>query len=200
MMILNGFLLQLRAIVGFERETVVAAPMRPSVLLEPRLVVLEQGFAAEWALAVGPARRVHLEQAEVHAQLNSFAAVFNFELADGDLPRLVIPLLQEVRDVEIHALQIWTARCSKSTREEDPAKSCVLGRLRPTITYAVDCPGDGPRDPVSGKRKASAAEFVAHAPGQPQVSLRRHQAHAEMARVARSVFPGADRPELRRNL
>src|SRR6185437_16362738 len=53
--ILNGLLLQLRAVVGFEREAFVAGAVNPPVLFEFRLVMLEEGFMAEGPLAVGPA-------------------------------------------------------------------------------------------------------------------------------------------------
>jgi len=70
---------------------------------------------SERTLAVGPTLGVHLEKAKVHAQLNSFYPVFAFELPHRDLAWLVFPLVQEVADVEIHALQIWTAISGKST-------------------------------------------------------------------------------------
>ena len=112
MVILNGLLLEFRAIFGFESEAVVARSMGAAILLQPGFVVLEQRFVAEGSFAVRPARGIHLKQAEVHAQLNLLGAVFGFELSDGDLTRLVIPLLQEVRDVEIHAPQYGRHRLS----------------------------------------------------------------------------------------
>src|SRR5437588_2008741 len=71
---------------------------------------------------------------------------------------------------------------------------------QPRMACAADCPGGGSRQPVSGKRAAGAVGVVEDTPDQPQVSLRRHQAHWKMAHVARGAFTGAHRPELRRDL
>ncbi|MPN53202.1 hypothetical protein SDC9_200866 [bioreactor metagenome] len=49
---------------------------------------------AKRALAVRPAIHIHLQQAEIHAQLQLFLAIFAHELPDNDLPRLVFPVVQ----------------------------------------------------------------------------------------------------------
>ena len=53
-------------------------------------------------LAIGPALRIHLQQAQIHAKLDLLAPVLGFEPAHDNLTRLVIPLVQEIRYVEIH--------------------------------------------------------------------------------------------------
>src|SRR5207244_1802480 len=74
----------------------------PALLLQPRPEMVKQRFTAEGTFPVGPPRDVHLQQAEVNPQLNSLGAVLGFEFSNGNLPRLVVPILQEVRDVEVH--------------------------------------------------------------------------------------------------
>src|SRR6266498_4105064 len=82
--------------------------------------MIEQRFTAEGAFPVRSSRSVHLEQAEVHSQLDFLGAILGFEFPNGNLPRLVVPFLQEVRDVEIHGgnmdavLFQVNARCNRS--------------------------------------------------------------------------------------
>ena len=57
---------------------------------------------AEGPLAVGTPLRIHLQQTEIHPKLELFLAIFGFESADHHLSGLIIPLVQEVRYVEVH--------------------------------------------------------------------------------------------------
>jgi hypothetical protein len=43
-----------------------------------------------------------LQQAQIHAKLDFLAPVLGFEPAHDNLARLVVPLLQEIRYIEIH--------------------------------------------------------------------------------------------------
>src|SRR5437879_11616299 len=65
-------------------------------------MVLEQGRMAEGPLAIRTALRIHLQQTEIHPKLELFLAIFGLESADDHLSGLIIPLVQEVRYVEIH--------------------------------------------------------------------------------------------------
>src|SRR5439155_10559063 len=102
MVVLNGLLLQFGAILGFKGVIVAGARIGAAVVLQPRLEMIKQRFAAEGTFPIWPPRGVHLQQAEVNSQLDFLGAVLGFELSNGNLPRLVVPILQEVRDVEIH--------------------------------------------------------------------------------------------------
>jgi hypothetical protein len=57
---------------------------------------------AKGPLAIRPALDEHLEQAQIDAELDFLAPVLGFEPAHNHLPRLVIPLVQEMRYIEIH--------------------------------------------------------------------------------------------------
>src|ERR671924_570435 len=70
---------------------------------------------AEGTFAVGPAVGVHLQEAEIHSQLDFFHPVLSLELPYQHPAGLVFPAVQKVRDVEVHALRIWTAITGKST-------------------------------------------------------------------------------------
>ena len=76
--------------------------MGRDVLVQPRAVVLKEGRMAERPLAIRPALRVHLQQAQIEPKLDFLAPVLRFEPAGDHLARLVLPLVQEMRYVEIH--------------------------------------------------------------------------------------------------
>ena len=57
---------------------------------------------AEGPSAIRPALRVHLQQPQIDAKLNLFPPVLRLEPAHYNLARLVIPLVQEMRYIEIH--------------------------------------------------------------------------------------------------
>ena len=102
MMILNGFLLELGAFLGVQAKTVVVVVVFGAELLDLMLEMFQERFVAIGLLAVGSSAGVHLEQAEVNPKLNFLFAVFPFKFANHDLPGLVIPRFEQVRNVEIH--------------------------------------------------------------------------------------------------
>ena len=65
-------------------------------------VVFQEGRVTERALAVRAALGVHLEQAQIHSELDLLFAILPFEPADDNLPWLVFPIVQQTRYVEIH--------------------------------------------------------------------------------------------------
>src|SRR5712691_8588709 len=99
---LDGFHLQLRTILGFELKALITAFMGRDVFVETGLVVLEERRMAEGPLAVRTTLSIHLQQTEIHPKLELFLAIFGFESADDHLSGLIIPLVQEVRYVEVH--------------------------------------------------------------------------------------------------
>ena len=102
MMVLQGFELELGAIFGLELETFVAAIMGRDVLEQPCAVVTKEASMSERPLAIGAAFRVHLEQAQIQAKLDLLAPVLGLEPAGDHLAGLVLPLVQEIRYIEIH--------------------------------------------------------------------------------------------------
>ena len=102
MVILQGFELEPGAIFRLQLEPLVAAVVGRDVLVQPRAVILKQGRMAVGPLAVRPALRVHLQQAQIDAKLDFLAPVLGFEPAHNHLARLVVPLVQEMRYIEIH--------------------------------------------------------------------------------------------------
>src|SRR5690349_12436285 len=76
--------------------------MSGEVFVELRLIVIEQRIMAVGPLSIGPALGVHLEHTEIHPQLNLLLAVSALEFPNDDLTRLVGPLFEEWRNVEIH--------------------------------------------------------------------------------------------------
>src|SRR5882724_8417746 len=114
MMILNCLHLQFRAILGFENEVLIAAFMRGDMFIEPALMVLEEGKMSERPLAIGTPLGIHLQQTQVHPELDLVLPIFGFEPADHDLSGRIIPLVQQMCYVEVHA-RIWMAAGDKST-------------------------------------------------------------------------------------
>src|SRR6266446_6842560 len=99
---LDGFHLQLRTILGFKLKAFIAAFVGRDVFVKPGLMVLEERGMAEGSLAVRTTLSIHLQQTEIHPKLELLLAIFGFESADDHLSGLIIPLVQEVRYVEIH--------------------------------------------------------------------------------------------------
>src|ERR1700722_3891506 len=118
LIILQRLELEFRAVLGLEFEAGIAAVMGDDVFVEARLVIIVDGSVAERTFAVGPAFSVHLQHAQVQAELDFFDAILAGEAADGHLSRLVIPLLEDMRDVETHA---WTIKCG-SLKSTQPVK------------------------------------------------------------------------------
>jgi hypothetical protein len=74
---------------------------------------------AERAFAVRTALSVHLEQAQVHAQLDFIHSFLAGESPHHHLPGLVIPLIEQVRNIEIHALNIMLGEFKSTQRMEN---------------------------------------------------------------------------------
>ena len=98
---LQRFELELGAIFGAQHKAIIAAAL-VHVFLEARFLVLEKRRVSHWALAIRPALHIHLEQSEIDTQLNFFLTVAARKTAHDNLARLIIPILEEVRDVEVH--------------------------------------------------------------------------------------------------
>ena len=122
-MILQGFELKPGAILPPQFEAFVAAVVRRNVFVEPRPIVFEQGSMAERPLAIGPPLHIHLQQAQIQPKLNPLTPVLRFEPARNHLTRLILPLVQEMRYIEIHRA-IWRRGPGKSTIAQEKAGAC----------------------------------------------------------------------------
>ena len=105
MMVLNGLLLEFGAVLGGEAEITIVVVVFAAEFLEELRVIFEKGFPSVRVLAVRAALGVHLEEAEIDAELNFVFAVLAAELANDHLPGLVIPLVEQGRDVKTHTPQ-----------------------------------------------------------------------------------------------
>jgi len=94
----DGFFAEVLALVGGEGEAIGAAGFF-FVVGDEFFEIVEEGFAAVGALAVGAAGELHLEEAEVEAHLEFFAAVEAGDFADVDGAGFVVPALEEGGDV-----------------------------------------------------------------------------------------------------
>ena len=103
---LQCFQLKLRAILRLQHKTVVTAPIL-HVLFQPALVKLEKREMSHRAFSVRASLGIHLEQTQIDAQLNFLLAIASRESADDDLARLIIPILEERRDIEVHRGRVW---------------------------------------------------------------------------------------------
>ena len=103
MMVLQGLQLKLGAIFRLEPEPGIAPLVAGYVFVKARLVIFVERGIAKRPLPVRPAFGIHLQEAQVYAQLDLLSPILGLEPTDYDLPRLVLPLVQEVRYVEIHA-------------------------------------------------------------------------------------------------
>src|SRR5215472_13120040 len=66
--------------------------------------------------SIGPAFGVHLEHAEINAQLNLLLAVSTFEFPNNNLAGLIRPLFEEWRNVKIHAANMAANRWQVNER------------------------------------------------------------------------------------
>ena len=55
------------------------------------------------ALAIRASFGIHLQEAEIDPQLDLVLPIFGFEPSDDNLSRLIIPLVQQMRYVKVHA-------------------------------------------------------------------------------------------------
>ena len=120
--ILNALLLQLRA--SLRRELlVIAGSFRK---LGAILMIAKQRFATVGAQAVGPARHLHLQHAEIDAQLQFVATIEAGHFSHFDHARLVRPVFQN--GVEIQAHSIVNDR-SRGTILSTVTNDCVVSLL-----------------------------------------------------------------------
>ena len=108
MVILKRLHLEPRAILALERVAFVLAVVGHAVLLQLGSVKIEERWVAERLLSIGPAQRVHLQKPEVQPELDLFLAVFADKFPHDHLAGLVIPVIQQMRNVEVHGKSMWT--------------------------------------------------------------------------------------------
>src|SRR5438309_1842295 len=87
-------------------------------------------------LAIWTALGVHLKQAEIDAQLDFFGTILAGEFSNHHLAWLIIPVLEEVRNIKIHVANIML-RHTKSTKGELNLYNCFDG----VQTYLTGCGG-----------------------------------------------------------
>ncbi len=104
-MVLDGLLLELGAVLGGEAEVAVVVVVLAAEFFEEIGVIFEQGLAAIGMFAIGAPLGVHLEEAEIDTELNFVFAILAAEFANDHLPGLVIPLVEQGRNVETHTHQ-----------------------------------------------------------------------------------------------
>lgn len=106
-MILQRLKLEFGAILCDQLKTFIAAVIGGQMLVKLCLIMLQQGSISERALPVGPPFGIHLQQAQIHSELNFFLPIFGFKPADDHFPWLIIPLRQKMRYIEIHAPNMY---------------------------------------------------------------------------------------------
>src|SRR5882724_2833189 len=102
MMKLKRFDLQFGAVLRREAKAGIAAFIRGEMLVKFRLVVIEQGVMAKRTFAVRPAFGIHLQHAEIDAQLYFFLTVFPLKFPNDNLSRFVGPMIEERRNIKVH--------------------------------------------------------------------------------------------------
>ena len=98
MIILDAFLLQLSAL--FRGQLVIL-----SLFLNPcraQLMINEQRLATMRSLAIGPASRLHLQNAEIDSQLQFLTSIEPQNLAHLDRASLMRPILQNRVQIQAH--------------------------------------------------------------------------------------------------
>ena len=86
-MILQRLKLQLGTVLGLYFESLVVPFVRRDVLIKPRLQVFEERSMTERPFAIRPPLGVHLQQTQIHSQLNFLSSVPSLEFANDHLPR-----------------------------------------------------------------------------------------------------------------
>src|SRR5438046_9997491 len=79
-------------------------------------------------LSVGPALRIHLEQTKIDAKLDLLHTIAPCEAAHDDLPGLIIPIVEERRDIEVHRRGVWPSK-SSSQRVAEKTHSQIARRI-----------------------------------------------------------------------
>ena len=101
-MILDGLLLELGALVGVDAEAVVLAAVFFAKLLKAVHKVVKQCGVSERPLAVGATLRVHLQQTEVDSQLQLVRTILALDPACVHAAKAVVPVLEDFCDVVNH--------------------------------------------------------------------------------------------------
>src|SRR4030095_7981178 len=76
--------------------------MRGQMLVKPGLMIFKEARIAHGAFPVRPALGIHLQQAEIHTQLDLLVPVLTLKPADNHLAWLVFPGFKQSRDVIVH--------------------------------------------------------------------------------------------------
>src|SRR5262249_54979919 len=125
MIILDAFLLQLRALLRGKLVS-LALLFGPHRALP---VVIQQRFAIVRAPTIGSSGDFHLQDAEIDAQLQFFAAVEPGDLAHLNSAALVGPILQNGMEIQAHRSKhpTFNVRLSISSRTDNNAARANRG-------------------------------------------------------------------------
>ncbi len=100
--ILDAFLLELGALFGSERVTLVPGLRACG----PKLMISEKRFATVRVQAVGPAGQFHLQHSQIDPELQFLPAIQSKDLAHFDGAVLVRPILQNGVQIQAHPEQM----------------------------------------------------------------------------------------------
>ena len=127
-------------------------------------------------LKPGAQRRVYLIESsptdQVQPKLDFLLAVLRFEPAGNHLARLILPLVQEMRYIEIHESNMAACAGQVNASAREIQNLFCPPVYATTLAHVIACPRGHSRQPVPGARAARSARIAAHPPGEPQVSLR----------------------------
>jgi hypothetical protein len=101
-MVLKGFELQLGAVLRLELETLLAGVVFGQMLVKLRLIILVKRRMTKRLFSIRTSFGIHLEQAKIDTQLNFLRTITALKFPDNDLPRLVVPMFEQMRNVEVH--------------------------------------------------------------------------------------------------
>src|SRR5258706_13502602 len=139
-------------------------------------MMFQERNMAKRTFAVRPSFGVHLEQTEIDAELDFFSPVLRFKSAHHHLARLVFPLRQQMRYIEIHVANMDAEFGQVNVRRG--LKMCSrLEFLSSSRCWAQTAADDQPRadcrapQPVSGPRSQESSRIASRAEDQSQVSL-----------------------------
>lgn len=135
MVVLNDLLLHATAIFRSEPKTLLLVIVLAFEFLQQVLIIFQQRFPAKRPFAVWTALCVHLQKSQIDSQLNFFLAILASKLPHHHLARLVIPLLQQGRNIETHTAYYGRASapsqrntCQKSVNPSREVYSIAIKR------------------------------------------------------------------------
>ena len=149
--ILDGLLLEPRAVFAAQDELLVAAVVFGTVLFQLADEMVEKGFVAKRAFAVRPALRVHLKHAQVEAELDFLDSVLRFEPSDEHLAGLVFPRVQQARDVVLHRGEYGGDTARRQLRGETYSRLLRGRRIHGETQFAQALDLVGQRAAADGK-------------------------------------------------